>query len=105
MAVDVAMNALDAGDTSREALAPYERRWNDEKGLQWRIQRIVGELLYDFTAEQQASFVRKAGRMDEAGADRLQRYELSLRDYLSLYPFHPADVKKVPRLLRHVRSA
>ena len=105
MAVDVAVDALAAGDTSRERLAPYERRWNDEKGFHWRVQRIVGELLYDFTADQQASFVRKAGRMDEAGAARLQRYELSARDYLSLYPFDPADVKKVPRLLRHVTTA
>jgi len=105
MAVDVALDALDAGDTSRERLAPYERRWNDEKGFHWRVQRVVGELLYDFTADQQTQFVRKAGQMDAAGARRLQRYELSLRDYLSLYPFDPADVAKVPRLLRHVRKA
>ncbi len=105
MAVDVAIDALAAGDTSRGRLAPYERRWNDQKGLHWRIQRIVGELLYDFDADQQARFVRKAGRLDREGAARLQRYELSLRDYLSLYPFDPSDVRKVPRLLRHVRSA
>ncbi|MEF8852505.1 MAG: NAD(P)/FAD-dependent oxidoreductase [Haloarculaceae archaeon] len=105
MAADVAIDALAAGDTSRRRLAPYERRWNDEKGFHWRVQRVVGELLYDFTPEQQARFVRKAGRLDEAGAARLQRYELSLRDYLSLYPFEPSDVRKVPRLLRHVTSA
>jgi digeranylgeranylglycerophospholipid reductase len=105
MAVDVAIDALAAGDTSRGGLAPYERRWNDQKGFHWRIQRIVGELLYDFDADQQARFVRKAGRLDREGAARLQRYELSLRDYLSLYPFDPSDVRKVPRLLRHVRSA
>ena len=105
MAVDVALDAFAAGDTSRERLAPYERRWNDEKGLHWRVQRIVGELLYDFDADRQTRFVRKAGRMDRAGARRLQQYELSARDYLSLYPFDPSDVGKLPRLLRHVRSA
>jgi hypothetical protein len=62
-------------------------------------------LLYDFDADQQARFVRKAGGMDRAGACRLQQYELSARDYLSLYPFDPSDIGKLPRLLRHVRSA
>jgi digeranylgeranylglycerophospholipid reductase len=101
-AADAALEALAAGDTSRERLAPYEQRWNDEKGAQWRIQRMVGELLYDFTPDQQNRFVRASGRLSDAAADRLQRYELSVRDYLSLYPFTPQDLRKVPKLLRHL---
>jgi hypothetical protein len=63
---------------------------------------MVGELLYDFTPDQQNRFVRASGRLSDAAADRLQRYELSVRDYLSLYPFTPRDLRKVPKLLRHL---
>ncbi|MFC6726646.1 NAD(P)/FAD-dependent oxidoreductase, partial [Halobium palmae] len=91
------------GDTSRERLVAYERRWNREKGPDWKLQRAVGELLYDFTDDQQNRFVRSAGGMTDAQLDRLQRYELSVRDLLELYPFDVRDVPKVRRLLRHVR--
>jgi digeranylgeranylglycerophospholipid reductase len=102
MAATVALAALDRGDTSRERLAVYEDRWNDEKGIDWRIQRIVCELLYDFTAGQQRQFVTSAGRLSDAQVDRLQRYELTLRDYLELYPFDASDLSKVRELVRHV---
>jgi digeranylgeranylglycerophospholipid reductase len=103
MAADAVLRALDAGDTSREALSAYERRWNREKGPKWKLQRVVGELLYDFDADQQNRFVRKAGRLSAAQTDRLQRYELTLRDLLSLYPFRLGDLSKAPTLLRHAR--
>ena len=102
MAATVALAALDRGDTSRERLAVYEDRWNDQKGLDWRIQRIVCELLYDFTPGQQRRFVTSAGRLSDAQVDRLQRYELTARDYLELYPFDPSDLAKVRALVRHV---
>lgn len=102
MAADVAVRALESGDTSREALVEYERRWNREKGPKWRMQRIVGELLYDFDARQQTRFVERAGRLSDEQLDRLQRYELTVRDLLALYPFEPRDVSKAPRLLRHL---
>lgn len=102
MAADAAIDALDAGDTSRERLAAYERRWNDEKGWQWKVQRIVGELLYDFTPAQQDRFVRNSGQLSDEQATRLQQYELTVGDYLSLYPFAAGDLRKVPTLLRHV---
>jgi digeranylgeranylglycerophospholipid reductase len=103
MAADAVLDALDRGDVSRAALAPYERRWNAEKGSRWRTQRVVGELLYDFTPAQQDRFVRRAGGLSGDQLDRLQRYDLSLRDLLSLYPFDPRDLWKLPALLRHAR--
>jgi len=103
MAADVAAEALAAGDTSRERLAAYERRWNRERGPDWKRQRVVGELLYDFDARQQDRFVERVGRLSPAQLDRLQRYELTLSDLLELYPFSPADLRKGPTLLRHVR--
>ena len=105
MAAETARAALAAGDVSRDRLAPYERRWNRERGRRWRLQRVVGELLYDFTPAQQDRFVRAVGGLDEAAADRLQRYDLSVRDLLALYPFSPGDLPKLPRLLRHFRPA
>jgi digeranylgeranylglycerophospholipid reductase len=102
MAADVVIEALREGDTSRRRLIEYEKRWNREKGPKWKTQRMVGELLYDFDAEQQNRFVRKAGQLSDEQADRLQRYELTLLDLLSLYPFKPKDIPKAPTLLRHV---
>ncbi|WP_324757278.1 NAD(P)/FAD-dependent oxidoreductase [Haloarcula sp. GH36] len=102
MAADVAIDALRAGDTSRSRLAAYERRWNDEKGGAWKLQRAVGELLYDFTSTQQDRFVRAAGGMSPTQLDRLQRYELTIPDLLELYPFRLADLWKVPTLARHL---
>jgi digeranylgeranylglycerophospholipid reductase len=102
MAADAVIDALDAGDTSRERLAEYERRWNREKGPKWKTQRMVGELLYDFDADQQNRFVRTAGELSGEQTDRLQRYELTLRDMLALYPFKLKDVPKAPKLLRHL---
>ncbi|MWG36044.1 NAD(P)/FAD-dependent oxidoreductase [Halomarina oriensis] len=101
MAADTAIEALLAGDTSRRRLAAYERRWNREKGSKWKTQRVVGELLYDFDAGQQDAFVERTGRLSDAAADRLQRYDLSVRDLLSLYPYRRRDLRKVPTLLRH----
>jgi digeranylgeranylglycerophospholipid reductase len=103
MAVETVLDALDRGDTSRSHLIGYQRRWNREKGSKWRTQRIVGELLYDFDAGRQNRFVRNAGRLSDDQADRLQRYELALPDLVSLYPFDPRDVLKLPTLLRHLR--
>jgi digeranylgeranylglycerophospholipid reductase len=103
MAADTAIEALLAGDTSRERLSAYERRWNREKGPKWRTQRVVGELLYDFDPGQQDAFVERTGRLSAAAADRLQRYDLHARDLLSLYPFRSKDLRKVPTLLRHAR--
>ena len=102
MAADVAVDALDAGDCSRDRLAAYERRWNAEKGDEWRLQRIVGELLYDFDAGQQDEFVRSSGAFSQAGLDRLQRYELTLADLLRLYPARASDLSKLPRVARHL---
>lgn len=101
MAADAALDALAAGDTSRERLAAYERRWNDEKGRHWKRQRAVGELLYDFDAGQQDRFVRAAGDLSDEQVRRLQRYELTIPDLLGLYPFTPGDLTRVPALLRH----
>lgn len=103
MAADVVLEALQTDLTSRQALSAYENRWNREKGRKWKIQRIIGELLYDFDAGQQNRFVRNAGQLSDAQADRLQRYELTLFDLLSLYPFSPKDIPKGLTLLRHVR--
>jgi len=102
MAADVAIRALDDGETSREALAAYERRWNRTKGPHWKRQRAVGELLYDFDADQQDAFVRASDDLSAEQIDRLQRYELTLSDLLGLYPFKLRDVTKIPRLLRHL---
>lgn len=103
MAADVVIDALDRGDASEETLTEYEERWNREKGPKWKTQRMMGELLYDFDADQQDRFVRKLDRLSAAQADRLQRYELTFLDLFALYPFRPKDVPKAPTLLRHLR--
>lgn len=102
MAADVAIEAMDGGDTSRESLVEYERRWNREKGSKWKTQRMIGELLYDFDAEQQTRFVTSSGRLSDEQAERLQRYELTPLDLLGLYPFKLKDVPKAPTLVRHL---
>jgi len=51
MAATVAIEGVTAGDLSREFLSAYERRWNRENGTDWRLQNILGELLYDFDAD------------------------------------------------------
>lgn len=104
MAADVVLDALRRGDTSRWTLAAYEDRWNRERGRRWALQRMVGELLYDFDAGQQSRFVRNVGRLSDEQVDRLQQYELTPLELLSLYPFRARDVRKVPALLRHLRS-
>jgi digeranylgeranylglycerophospholipid reductase len=103
MAADVVVDALAAGDTSRDRLAGYERRWNRERGRRWKLQRIVGELLYDFDASQQDRFVENADALTDDQVRRLQRYDLTIRDLLELYPFDPGDLRKLPLLARHVR--
>ena len=102
MAADATLVALAVDDPSAEQLGAYERRWNREKGPHWKRQRAVGELLYDFSADQQDRFVRKAGAMRPEQLDRLRRYELRLRDLLELYPFAPSDLRKLPALARHL---
>ena len=102
MAADVAADALDVGNVSRQFLERYERRWNRQKGSKWKTQRIVGELLYDFDASQQDGFVERSGDLSAAQLDRLQRYELTVGDLLDLYPFRIGDLRKVPTLLRHL---
>lgn len=102
MAADVVIDALADSDTSKQRLIEYEKRWNREKGSKWKTQRMVGELLYDFDADQQNRFVKSAGKLSKEQADRLQRYELTIPDLLSLYPFKPKDIAKAPTLLRHI---
>lgn len=102
MAADIALKALRRGDTSRQSLSAYEKRWNQEKGTQWKTQRMVGELLYDFTPDQQDEFVRRIGQLSDETVKRLQRYELTVRELLSLYPLKLKDVPKAPTLLRHL---
>lgn len=102
MAADVVIDALEDGDTSRDALSEYEQRWNRQKGPKWKTQRMVGELLYDFDEQQQNRFVENVGDMTEEQADRLQRYDLNFRDLLELYPMKLKDVPKAPTLLRHL---
>ena len=102
MAADVAIEALDAGDTTRERLAASERRWNDRKGPYWKLHRAFAGLLYDFDADQQDRFVRRMGSLSPATAERFQRYDLTLRDVVGLYPFKPGDLRKVPAVVRHL---
>jgi digeranylgeranylglycerophospholipid reductase len=102
MAAGSSIEALKRGDTSRQSLSAYEERWNQEKGAKWKTQRMVGELLYDFDADQQDGFVRKVGQLSDEQAKRLQKYELTLTDLISLYPIKIRDVPKIPTLLRHI---
>jgi len=103
MAAEVVIEALRQGDTSRQFLSAYEERWNQEKGATWKTQRIVGELLYDFDADQQNQIVRRLGQLTDEQATRLQKYELTVAELLSLYPFKPEDLPKIPSLVRHLR--
>lgn len=103
MAAEIVLEALRQGDTSRQFLSAYEERWNQEKGAKWKTHRIVGELLYDFDADQQNQFVRRLGQLTDEQAKRLQKYELTVTELLSLYPFNLEDLPKIPSLIRHIR--
>jgi len=100
MAAAVVLDALAAGDVSRERLVEYERRWNAEKGRRWRLQHLVGTLLYDFTPDQQRRFVENSGRLSPAQRDRFENYEPTVRDLLQLYPLSVRDVRKLPAVAR-----
>ena len=102
MAAATVGRAFSDGDLSRDRLCPYEERWNREYGDRWRLQRILSDLLYDFTPGQQDRFVRAIERLSDGGADRLQRYDLSVRDLLTLYPFEPRDLQKAPGFARQL---
>jgi len=104
MAAAVAIEALRDGATTRDRLETYERRWNERKGADWKVQRIVGELLYGFEPDRQDRFVRATDGLTDAQLERLQRLEPSLRDLLSLYPFGARDVRKLPSLLGHLTA-
>lgn len=102
MAADVAIPALRDGDVSEMRLVPYENRWNERRGRAWKLQRIVGELLYDFDADQQDAFVDRLARLSPSATERLRSYQLTPVDLLRLYPFKPKDISKVPELMRHL---
>jgi digeranylgeranylglycerophospholipid reductase len=102
VAANVVLGALNAGDVSRERLAAYEHRWNAENGHRYRLQRLVGNLLYEFDADQQRRFVENADRLSAAQLDRFERYEPTVGDLLELYPYALQDVRKLPTLLSYV---
>lgn len=102
MAANVAAEALKEGDVSRERLQEYEDRWNQSKGDNWKIQRIGGELIYDFSPDQQNRFVENIDELSDDEAERLQEYDMSLGDLAKIYPFAFKDIKKAPRLVRHL---
>ncbi|MFB6151483.1 MAG: NAD(P)/FAD-dependent oxidoreductase [Haloarculaceae archaeon] len=104
MAADAVLDALAAGDPSRERLAAYEERWNAARGRHWRRQRLVGELLYEFGPDQQRRFVENVGRLSPPQWERFRRYEPTLRDLLALYPFSLQDARQVPKLLDSLRE-
>lgn len=102
MAADVVLKALEEEDVSQQMLSKYETRWNNKKGPKWKTQRMIGELLYDFDPNQQNKFVQNTGQLTDEQAMRLQRYELTTTDLISLYPFKLKDIPKIPTLLRHI---
>ncbi|SIQ87408.1 2,3-di-O-geranylgeranylglyceryl phosphate reductase [Haladaptatus litoreus] len=102
MAATVARNALSADDVSAGRLRTYERRWNETRGKKWRLQRLLSDLLYDFSGSQQDSFVRRAGNLSATKAERLRRYDLGLFELVKLYPFRLKDVEKMPELVRQL---
>ncbi|WP_435152619.1 NAD(P)/FAD-dependent oxidoreductase [Haladaptatus sp. DFWS20] len=102
MAATVARNALSADDVSENRLRAYERRWNETKGQKWRLQRVLSDLLYDFSEDQQDSFVKRVGRLSATKAKQLKEYDLGLFDLAKLYPFRVTDLAKVPELVREL---
>nr|WP_246308437.1 NAD(P)/FAD-dependent oxidoreductase [Halosimplex rubrum] len=102
MASDAVIDALDADDTSRDRLEAYERRWKRERGTHWRRQNLVSHLLYGFDADQQRRFVEKMDALSSAQVGRFETYDLTVRDYLSIYPYSVRDLRRIPDLLRRV---
>ncbi|MFB6140744.1 MAG: NAD(P)/FAD-dependent oxidoreductase [Halosimplex sp.] len=102
MAADAVVDALDAGDVSRERLAAYERRWKRDRGRHWRRQNLISHLFYGFDADQQRRFVQKIDGLSPAQVERFEAYDLTLRDYLSVYPLSGRDLLRVPRVLRRI---
>lgn len=104
MAVSVAKRALRKNNFDEDLLREYEWDWNRNKGKNWTMQRIIGELLYDFDPEQQDAFVRRVQDLDSNQAENLRRYQSPISDLLYLYPFKLKDLRKIPALLRHVNQ-
>jgi len=104
MAADAAIAAVREGTPTADRLGAYERRWNERNGRDWKVQRIVGELLYGFEPDRQDRFVRATDDLTDAQLERLQRLEPHLRDLLSLYPFGARDFRKLPSLLGHLTA-
>lgn len=102
MAAQVAIEALEENDLSEERLRDYEREWNQEKGRNWGIQRVVGELIYDFSERQQDGFVRRSNQLSDKEVEELRRYDMSLSTLLKLYPPELKDLKKAQKLIRHL---
>jgi digeranylgeranylglycerophospholipid reductase len=102
MAADVALEAVTTGDCSESRLRGYERRWNERKGRSWKLQRVVGELLYDFDADQQDAFVERVARLSPTEAEQLRTYSLGPVALARLYPFKFKDVRKFPTLVGHL---
>ncbi len=102
MAAQVAIESLKEDDISEESLRRYDQRWNQEKGRGWRIQKIFGELIYDFNENQQDEFVRRSDQLSEEEIEDFMSYEIPLRTLARLYPFEIKDLKKAPELGRHL---
>ncbi|MFB9804709.1 NAD(P)/FAD-dependent oxidoreductase [Haladaptatus pallidirubidus] len=102
MAATVVRTALATDDVSEGRLREYERRWNEKRGQRWRLQRLLSDLLYDFSESQQDSFVKRVGRLSTTKAERLRRYDLGLFELVKLYPFRVKDVAKAPKLVRQL---
>jgi digeranylgeranylglycerophospholipid reductase len=102
MAANAVISALQSEDTSEASLATYEQEWNRTKGRKWKTQRMVGELLYDFSKNQQDRFVRRTADLSPEQIDRFKNYELTVFDLAQLYPPELKDMKKMPTLFRHL---
>ena len=98
-AAEVAVRALERGDTSERTLKEYERWWNREKGGDWRKFKAVKDMLYSFDNRKYDRFVRGLSKLDEREVEKLRSNEVSRTAMLKAYPYSVSDIIRLPRML------
>ena len=90
------------GDGEIKHLMTYSKKWNQSKSTRWKMQHIMADMIYNFSENQQDEFVDALGAMNQKQIDRLQKYNLQLKDILSMYPFRITDMPNLAQSTKDV---
>ncbi len=92
-AAQTAIEALQAGDTSRKFLKKYEKRWDDRFGADYRRMYRMRHTIFKIPEEKLNTMIRHVAELDARGMTLTQTVKVFLRDY------PPLIVDAVPLLL------